>query len=291
MVLALPESASLARRVSDLAGMPLSAVESRQFPDDETYLRIDAECTGKSVVLVCTLDHPNQKTLPLLFLADAARALGARRVGLVTPYLAYLRQDRQFRAGEAVTSRTFARLLSGYVDWIVTIDPHLHRYGSLNEIYGVPSRVIHAAPVVAAWIAEHVERPVLVGPDVESAQWVTDVASRVGAPSVVMRKERSSDQVVKVSAPDMEAYRQHTPVIIDDVVSSGHTLIETVKCLVSAGLRAPVCMAVHALFSKEAEQALSNAGTAGIVTSNSVPHSTNMIDVVPLMIPAVLELC
>jgi ribose-phosphate pyrophosphokinase len=291
MVLALPGSASLARRVSDLAGMPLGTVESRQFPDGETYLRIDAECTGKSIVLVCTLDRPNDKILPLLFLADAARALGARRIGLVTPYLAYLRQDRQFRVGEAVTSRTFGRLLSGYADWLVTIDPHLHRYGSLNEIYGVPSRVIHAAPVVAAWITEHVERPVLVGPDVESAQWVTDVASRVGAPSVVMRKERRGDQVVKVSAPNMEDYRQHTPVIVDDVVSSGHTLIETVTCLVSAGLRAPVCVAVHALLSKEAEQALSTAGTARIVTSTSVPHPTNMIDVVPLMITPILELC
>ena len=93
--------------------MPLGTVESRRFPDGETYLRIDGECADKSVVLVCTLDRPNDKILPLVFLADAARALGARRVGLVAPYLAYLRQDRQFRAGEAVTSRTFARLVSG----------------------------------------------------------------------------------------------------------------------------------------------------------------------------------
>ena len=102
VVLALPESAALARRVSELAAMPLGTVESRQFPDGETYLRIDAECAHESVVLVCTLDRPNPKVLPLVFLADAARAAGARRVGLVAPYLAYLRQDRQFRPGEDV---------------------------------------------------------------------------------------------------------------------------------------------------------------------------------------------
>jgi ribose-phosphate pyrophosphokinase len=270
--------------------MPLGAVESRQFPDGETYLRIEAECADKSVVVVCTLDRPNQKLLPLLFLADAARALGARRVGLVAPYLAYLRQDRQFRPGEAVTSRTFARLLSGYADWLVTIDPHLHRYGTLNEIYGVSTRVVHAAPALAAWIAAHVDRPVLVGPDAESAQWVTDVADRVGAPSVVMRKTRRSDRNVEVSAPDMGAYRQHTPVVVDDVVSSAQTLVETVKRLVGAGLRAPVCVAVHALFSDTAEQALLGAGAARIVSTTSVPHSTNTIDVVPLMIAPVREL-
>jgi ribose-phosphate pyrophosphokinase len=290
-VLALPESALLARRISELAALPLGIVESRRFPDGETYLRIDAECHDKSVVLVCTLDRPNDKILPLIFLADTARALGATRVGLVAPYLAYLRQDRQFRAGEAVTSRMFARLVSSYADWLVTIDPHLHRYDSLNDIYGVPTRVVHAASAVAAWIGTHVDRPVLVGPDAESAQWVTDVARRVGAPSVVMRKERRSDRVVEVSAPDMDAYRHHTPVVVDDVVSSAQTLIETVKRLVGAGLRAPVCVAVHALFTDMAEQALRDAGAAQIVTTTSVPHSTNMIDVVPLMIEPIRELC
>lgn len=291
MVLALPDHSSLAGRVSELAGIPLGAVESRRFPDGETYVRIDAECAGKSIVLVCTLDHPDDKLLPLVFLADAARALGARRVGLVAPYLPYLRQDRQFHAGEAVTSRTFARLLSAYVDWLVTIDPHLHRYHHLSDVYAVPGRVVHAAPAVAAWIASHVDRPVLVGPDAESGQWVTDVADRIGAPSVVMRKARHGDRAVEVTAPDMDAYQGHTPVVVDDVASSAHTLIETVTRLIAAGFRRPVCVAVHALFSPTAEQELRSAGAATIVTTTSVPHSTNLIDVVPLLVGPIRELC
>jgi ribose-phosphate pyrophosphokinase len=290
VVLALQESQSLARRVSELAGIPLGVVESRHFPDDETYLRIDAECAQKSVVLVCTLDRPDHKLLPLVFLADAARELGASRVGLVAPYLAYMRQDRQFHHGEAVTSRTFAGLLSRYVDWLATIDPHLHRYHSLTQIYSVPNRVVHAAPALAEWIATHIDRPVVVGPDEESAQWVRDVADRAGAPSVVMRKTRRSDRVVEVSAPDVEAYRMYTPVVVDDVVSSAQTMVETVKRLVAARLRAPVCVAVHALFSETAEQALRDAGAAQIVTTTSVPHATSRIDIIPLLIPAIHEL-
>lgn len=290
VVLSLQDNASLARRVSDLAGIPLGAVESRRFPDGETFLRIDADCAGKSVVLACTLDRPDEKILPLVLLGDAARQLGASRVGLVAPYLAYLRQDRQFHPGEAVTSRTFAGLLSRYVDWLATIDPHLHRYHSLTQIYTVPSRVVHAAPAVADWIAAHVDRPVVVGPDEESAQWVKDVADRVGAPFAVMRKTRRGDRLVDVSAPDLEAYRTHTPVVVDDVVSSAQTMVETVKCLVAAGLRAPTCVAVHALFSGGSEQALRDAGAAAIVTTTSVPHATSRIDIVPLLIPAVHEL-
>lgn len=290
VVLALPGGRPLAQRVSALAEIPLGVVESRRFPDGETYVRIDTSCAQKSVVLVCTLDRPDDKLLPLLFLADTARELGASRVGLVAPYLAYLRQDRQFHPGEAVTSRTFAGILSRHVDWVATIDPHLHRYHSLTEIYSVPTRVIHAAPALAEWIAAHVDRPLLVGPDEESAQWVKDVADRVGAPSVVMRKTRLGDRAVEVVAPDVDAYQMHTPVIVDDVASSAQTMVETVRCLVAARLRPPICVAVHALFSAGAEQALRDAGAAEVVTTTSVSHATAHIDIVPLLVPAIREL-
>jgi ribose-phosphate pyrophosphokinase len=290
LVLALDSSRPHGRRLSELAGIPLGAVESRAFPDGETYVRIDADCAQKGVAIICTLDHPDDKLLPLVFLADAARDLGARTVGLVAPYLSYMRQDRRFRRGEAVTSRTFATLLSRYVDWLVTIDPHLHRYRSLAEIYGVPHRVVHAAPALADWIAAHVDRPVVVGPDEESNQWVKDVADRAGAPSVVMRKVRRSDRAVEVSAPDVGAYHAHTPVVVDDIVSSAHTMVETVRRLVAAGLRPPVCVAVHALFDDVAERALRDAGAGEVVTTTSVLHPTNRIDIMPLLIPAIREL-
>lgn len=290
LVLALPGSEPSARRVSELANIPCGVVASRHFPDGETYLRIDTSCVGRSIVLVCTLDRPDEKLLPLVFLADAVRELGAARVGLVTPYLAYLRQDQRFRDGEAVTSRTFGGLLSRYIDWMVTVDPHLHRYDSLAEVYSVPTRVVHAAPLLAAWIAARVEHPLVVGPDEESRQWVKDVADRAGAPHVVLQKTRLGDRAVMVSALDVDAYRACTPVVVDDIVSSAQTMVETVGRLVAAGFRAPVCLAVHALFSREAEQALRAAGAAQIVTTTSVPHPTNAIDIVPLLVPAIHEL-
>jgi len=290
LVLALPESESVGKRVSELAGIPLGVVESRAFPDGETYLRIEAACGKKSVILVCTLDRPDHKLLPLVFLADAARELGASRVGLVAPYLAYMRQDRRFQPGEAVTSRTFAGLLSRYVDWLVTVDPHLHRYESLTQLYGVPSRVVHTAPAVAEWITANVDRPVVVGPDEESVQWVKEVADRAVAPHVVIRKTRRGDRVVDVTLPDVDSYRRLTPVVVDDIVSSGQTMVATVRSLVAAGLRAPICVGVHALFAEGAEQELRHAGAAQIVTTTSVPHPTNGIDIIPLVVPAIREL-
>jgi ribose-phosphate pyrophosphokinase len=292
VLLAHPGNDVLAGRVGELAGIPLGAVESRHFPDRESYLRIDADCSRKTVLVACTLDRPDEKILPLVFLAETARELGARSIGLVAPYLGYLRQDRRFQRGEAITSRVFAGLLSRYVDWLVTIDPHLHRYRSLDSIYGVPSRIVRAAPALAGWISAHVDRPLLIGPDRESEQWVADVAGLARAPYVILQKSRHGDRTVDVSKPDLdpELRRAHTPVVVDDIISSAQTMIETVKHLVASDWRSPVCVGVHALFSAAAEDDLRAAGAAQIVTTTSVPHATNRIDVVPLLIPAIVDL-
>ena len=110
------------------------------------------------------------------------------QVGLVAPYLAYMRQDRRFKPGEAVTSREVAQLLSGAFDWLVTVDPHLHRYTSLAEIYRIPTHVTHAAPLISQWIKANVPRALVIGPDSESEQWVSAVASEAGAPFTVLRE-------------------------------------------------------------------------------------------------------
>src|SRR3546814_11225332 len=105
--------------------------------------------------------------LRLIFVADAARALGAREVTLIAPYLAYMRQDRRFRPGEAVTSRPFAGLISSSFDRLVTVDPHLHRYPALEALSAIPTLTLHAPTVLAKWIAAEVRNRLLVGPDVE----------------------------------------------------------------------------------------------------------------------------
>jgi phosphoribosylpyrophosphate synthetase len=112
IVLPLPGNEAMAQSIARAGDFELGQIETRRFPDGETYLRHLSPLKGRSVVLVCTLDHPDAKLVPLLFAANAAREQGARRVGLVAPYLAYMRQDRQFHAGEAVSARLFAAQLS-----------------------------------------------------------------------------------------------------------------------------------------------------------------------------------
>ena len=239
LLIAMPGNEQLASALASELGYEIGTLEMRQFPDGETYLRFLTSPEQRSVALVCTLDHPNDKVLSLLFAAATARELKASKVGLISPYLAYMRQDRRFKPGEAVTSREVARLLSDAFDWLVTVDPHLHRYGSLGEIYTIPTRVVHAAPLISEWIKANVANPLIIGPDSESEQWVAAVARDAGAPFAVLEKVRHGDRDVEITLRDLGAWMDRTPVLVDDIISSGRTMIEAVKLLTVVDWRGP----------------------------------------------------
>jgi ribose-phosphate pyrophosphokinase len=279
LLLAMAGNEPMARSLAGSLEAEVGTLEQRTFPDGESYVRVGSSVTGRDVILVATLDRPDSKCLPLLFAADAARDLGAKRVLLAAPYLGYLRQDRRFQEGEALTSATFAALISGHFNGLVTVDPHLHRYPSLDAVYRVPSKAVTAAPLLAGWIRSNVSAPFLVGPDSESEQWVSAVARGSDAPFVVLSKTRKGDRDVEIALPGVDRYKERTPVIVDDIISTARTMIQTVGVLKEAGMRAPVCLGVHAIFADQAYDDLARSGVERIVTCNTVSHLTNGIDV------------
>jgi len=271
-------------------GADAGELTQRRFPDGESYLRVDSQVAGRQVLLLANLKQPDCKFLPLCFLTDTLRQLGADSVGLITPYLCYMRQDCRFQPGEAITSRTFARLLSGQISWLVTVDPHLHRVHDLAEIYSIPSRVIHGAPLLADYLGKRREPLLLVGPDEESEQWVGTIARLGGHPHVVGRKQRLGDREVRITLPDLAVFKQHTAVIVDDIIASGQTLLRCVDALRDAGISRIECAAIHGLFVDDIDQQLQARGIARLVTSNSIPHYSNEVDVSAEVIGAVRSL-
>ena len=289
LLLAMPGNEHMAGGLGTALAADRCTVTVRHFPDGESYVRIDGDVADREVIIVCTLDRPDQKLVPLFLVAGAARENGASRVGLIAPYLAYMRQDRRFHDGEATSARHVAGWIGAHFDWLVTVDPHLHRITNLAELYGIPSHVVPAAGAIAQWIRDHVRQPLLVGPDEESAQWVADVAGRIGAPHVVLSKTRRGDRDVSVSVPQVERWRDHTPVLVDDIVSTARTMIETVRGIRECGMADPVCIAVHAIFAPGALEELQAAGAAQVATADSVIHPTNAISLAGPLAAAVSE--
>ena len=259
-------------------------LEVRRFPDGESYLRLDSDCGNRNTAIIGQLSPPDAAAMPLMLAADTLRDLGARSVGLIAPYLPYMRQDRRFKPGESISSKSFARFISGMVDWLATVDPHLHRYGALDEIYKIPTIVCSASPLVVDWIRSAIRKPLVIGPDAESEQWVKAVAGQIPAPWLVLEKTRSGDKSVRISIPRVDLYQDHTPVLVDDIISTGHTMIETAIQLLQDGLKPPVCIGTHAIFADQAYQELELSGVAQIITCNTIEHQSNAIDVTSIIV-------
>jgi ribose-phosphate pyrophosphokinase len=289
VLFAFPENFELAKIIVGKANFDLGDLSIREFPDKESFVQIFTDVKDRNVVILCGLDKPNRKLLPLVFLADLCRELGAKKVNLISPYLGYMRQDCRFNDGEAITSRSFAKVLNEYFDKGMTIDPHLHRYEKMSEIYKFPFKVLHAGDIIAKWIKENIKKPVLIGPDSESKQWVSHVAKVAEAPFMVLNKVRTGDRDVEVSVPEIEKYRKYTPVLVDDIISTARTMIEVVRHLNEAGMNRTVCIGIHAVFAGDGYEALKNAKVADVVTCNTIPHKTNKIDISDVIVSELLK--
>lgn len=283
IIFAFEQYKNLAENLAIRNGYELGKLVFRRFPEDESYVKLEIDVTDKKVILVCGLENADQKIMALMFFAKTAKELGALEVGLVAPYLGYMRMDKRFNKGEAVTSNIFAAFLSQQVDWLVTVDPHLHRHKTLEEIYSIPCQTLHATDLIASWIKENVANPVLIGPDEESNQWVSEVAKKINVPFLVLQKIRRGDRDVEVSLPEIARYRDCNPILIDDIVSTARTMIETVQTLKKLGTKSPICIGVHGIFVGSAFEDLRNSGAMKIVTCNTISHHSNIIDVTDLI--------
>jgi ribose-phosphate pyrophosphokinase len=283
IIFALPGNELLAESLTKKLNADSGELIIRHFPDGESYINVISDVSNKEVIIVCTLHQPDDKLLPLFFLSKNLKDLKAKKITLIAPYLAYMRQDKKFSPGEAVTSAYFAKLISSFADELITIDPHLHRRHSMSEIYSIPCKVLHASELISNYIKEKIKNPLLIGPDSESEQWVSEVAKNAGAPFIVLQKERFGDKDVKVSVPHVEKYKDQTPVLVDDIVSTAHTMIETITHLKAAGMKAPVCIGVHAVFAGNAFEELKRSGATEIISCNTIDHVSNRIDITDLI--------
>jgi ribose-phosphate pyrophosphokinase len=285
MLLHFDEEAPAAARSGAAAGMAVAAIARHRFPDGELRLRLPAALSAR-VVMLRTLDHPNEKLVELLLAARGARTLGARHLTLVAPYLAYMRQDAAFAPGEAVSQRIVGRFLADLFDAVVTVDPHLHRVATLAEAVPVADAIaLSGAPLLADVIAARRARPLLLGPDAESAQWVAAAAARHGFAHAVCRKQRHGDRAVDIALPPVDVAGRQV-VLLDDVASSGHTVATAARLLHAAGAASVDLAVTHALFAGDALALIRAAGVGEVWSTDAIAHPSNAVSVAPLIAAA-----
>ncbi len=287
MIAAMPADMDAAHRLAAETGYPLSEITIHAFPDGESLVR--AGRAADVVIIYCTLDHPNAKLIELGLAASAYRDLRARRLVLVAPYLCYMRQDKAFHEGEAVAQRFIGGLLAQWFDRVITVEPHLHRIKSLDEVMpGIETDALSSAGVLAQMIVadQDADEAVLVGPDAESRAWTEAVANETGSSFIVLEKTRHSDRKVELSMPQDANIAGKRVCLVDDVVSTGETLAAAARLLKSKGAGPVQAVVTHALFSCEDEKNMKQAGIEHVRSTDCVAHATNAAHIAPLLAAA-----
>lgn len=286
-VFAMPQDVEPAKRLADYLGISLIQIELGRFPDGETKLCI-ASAASKSI-LYCSLYDPDPKMFPLMLAASALRDLGSNQILLVAPYLCYMRQDRAFRKGEPVSQRVLGEVLSPWVDQIVTVEPHLHRTRELGDVFiGVKTMTLSAAPLFKQLITQddHGSKAILMGPDEEARAWTGAVARGAGLPFATMSKTRRGDRDVRVDLDPAICVDGMNVFLIDDVVSTGETLAAAARVLTKRGAANIEALVAHALCNESELSKLKSAGVSRLRSTDTIPHSTNAVNIAPLLASA-----
>src|SRR3989338_2927793 len=279
----------IARKIAAKLKKPYSALEVTHFPDSEIKLRFKVDVKNKDIVLVQSFyGNVNDCIIEALFAAETARDLGAKKITLVAPYFPYLRQDRRFNPGECISLRTIAKNIDEDFDEAIIMDPHLNREKTLSHIFKIKSKKLTADPLIADYIKRNIKNALIIGPDVESYKWAEKTADMIDCESAILKKDRISSRKVKVSFNKKISINSKTIVIVDDIISTGHTLLETIKLLKKTGAKKITCICVHGIFAENALNKLRKTG-AKIISCNTIPNPAARIDVSEIISDAVLK--
>lgn len=274
----LPSSSRDAASLASLLGVPFHEIAIHPFPDSE--MRVTVGPASATTIIYASLDRPNDKLIALMFAAEALRRGGAKRLVLLAPYLCYMRQDAAFHAGEAIGQKVIGLMLARCIDRVVTVDAHLHRTSDLAAVFpGIESDNLSAMPAISDMLRQSGLDPatIVAGPDAESHAWVENLASRLDRSFTVARKTRRGDRSVAIEFPDHACIAGRPALIVDDIVSSGGTIIACAKALTAAGATAIDVVVTHALFPRTVYDEMISSGIRSVRSTHSVPHFTNAI--------------
>lgn len=279
-----PASRELAERVSALTDFDNIPVASKVFPDGESYVRLEGDVKGESVAILQTTSPPMQdgRLFQLAFMADAARRGGAIKITAVVPYLAYARQDKMFLSGEGISVETIARMLKAAgIDEFLTVN--IHSEPTLKQ-FPFPAKTVSAIPLLAQYFVDKgFKGAYALSPD-KGAMYIAQQAQKVlcgDCGHLSKQRDRCTGQTVQ-TAEGLKVKGQ-TVIILDDIISTGGTIVGAAKILREQGAEHIFCACVHSLLIGDAQKRILDAGVEEIVGTDSVPGSVSKVSLAPLL--------
>lgn len=267
---------ALGRKVADQLGTPLAACVLERFPDGELHVEIRESVRKQRVYIVQPTSPPVEEHLfEILLLADACRRAGAAHLTAIMPYFGYARQDRRAVGRDPIAARVAADVLAAcHIDDVVVVDLHSR---AAEGFFSMPAQHLSAVPLLADAVrSSKVEQAVLVAPDLGAVKLAEQYSRILDFPVATIHKTRLSGREVKVHRIVGEV-RDCTPLIVDDLLSTGGTVAAAVRALLAAGCTPDITVVTtHGLFAHPAEEVLRDLPIARVVTTDSIAPRADM---------------
>jgi len=275
----------LALQLARSIGAEFIGVSAGRFPDGELHITIEKPGLPEKVCYVQTMAPlPNERLTELLLTCDLLRELGVREIVAIIPYLGYTRQDYRRAPGEAVSVATLFKLFESVgIRLVLSVDLHLHRL-SIRDLEGYSGVKVREASAMRM-LAERCpyEEPLVLAPDSEALRWAEAAAESLGAEYAAMSKKRVSPTEVELSFGGLDVEGRDV-LLVDDIVSTGGTMIETARLLKKKGVRRICAAFTHAVFSStECVANMFNAGIEELLSTNTVQNEFAVVDVSGLL--------
>lgn len=273
----------LASELAKNLGATLASVESKRFPDDECYVRIEDDLDGEEVVIVQTA-WPDKNIIELLLLQDAAREFEVASITTVVPYFGYARQDKKFKEGEPVSARALARSIQLQSDEFLTVD--VHAPSVITWFDSIPAKNVSAHPEVGAFLRRQ-EIEMVLSPDEGRWENAKRVASVAGCEADFLVKERLDGEAVRVTPKSLDVSGKKVA-IVDDIISTGGTIVKASEQLRAHGAVGIIAVCTHGVFSSDAVSRLRKACN-DVYTTDTIENPATAITVAPQVAKAIRD--
>ncbi|MFH1246856.1 MAG: ribose-phosphate diphosphokinase [Candidatus Micrarchaeota archaeon] len=279
-VIACSNGKVIGKKLASKLNANYSELWKEYFPDGELHLKFKVKVAGNVVVIVQSLSpEPNESLIEFVFAIKTAKELGARKVIAVAPYLCYARQDKRFHHGEVVGNHIVSHLIQhAGADEFYTVAAHLHRIASIYELFSIKSANLSMPEEIANWVKKKFKNgAIIVGPDIESHRVGEAVAKLAGSNYDTFLKKRFSGTRVKHTAVANVECRGKDVVIIDDIISTGGTILGAAKHLKKMGAKSVSAVCIH-LMTQAAGDKLRANGIKYVASSNTIPSKYAVLD-------------
>lgn len=283
------DPAAPAQRLAAAIDLEVTPIGLHRFPDGESL--VTAAGAGRTAIVFRSLDNPNAKLVETLLAAASLRKQGAEKLILVAPYLSYMRQDKEFTAGQAVSAAIVGQWLGNAFDAVVTIAPHLHRIARLDDVVTSPlALALDPGPLMAEGLPRGAhEKLFVLGPDEESEPLAKSFAARLCSPYAVARKVRHGDRAVDVNLP-LQALADARVILIDDMVSTGETLAACARQARLSGAAIIDAVTAHVVGPADPLPVLRAAGIRQLYSCDTLAHDSNRFETAGLLASALKPL-